>query len=79
MIGAHIIKQGLSRYLVDLIERGWITHLATNGAGIIHDLELAYQGGWVAQATRYCARFVVSSPARSPDCTPVINPPCPIL
>jgi hypothetical protein len=45
MIGAHVIKAGLSRFLVDLIERGWITHLATNGAGIIHDYELALQGG----------------------------------
>jgi hypothetical protein len=41
MMGAHPIKQGLSRYLVDLIERRVITHLATNGAGIIHDYELA--------------------------------------
>jgi hypothetical protein len=41
MTGAHPIKLGLSRYLVDLIERGLVTHLATNGAGIIHDYELA--------------------------------------
>jgi hypothetical protein len=41
MMGAHPIKLGLSRYLVDLIERGLVTHLATNGAGIIHDFELA--------------------------------------
>jgi hypothetical protein len=33
-IGGHPIKQGLSRFLIDLIERGWITHIATNGAGI---------------------------------------------
>jgi hypothetical protein len=45
MMGAHPIKLGLSRYLVDLIERGFITHLATNGAGIIHDYELALGGG----------------------------------
>ncbi len=45
MIGAHVIKAGLSRFLVDLIERGWITHLATNGAGVIHDYELALAGG----------------------------------
>ena len=53
MIGAHVIKQGLSRYLVDLIERGWITHLATNGAGIIHDFELALQGGTSEDVARY--------------------------
>jgi len=45
MIGGHSIKLGLSRYLIDLMERGWITHLATNGAGIIHDFELARVGG----------------------------------
>jgi hypothetical protein len=45
MIGGHAIKLGLSRYLIDLMERGLITHLATNGAGIIHDFELAAWGG----------------------------------
>ena len=45
MIGGHPIKLGLSRYLIDLIERGLITHVATNGAGIIHDFELASLGG----------------------------------
>jgi hypothetical protein len=42
--GAHTIKNGLGPILVRLVEQGWITHLATNGAGIIHDWELAYQG-----------------------------------
>lgn len=42
--GAHTIKNGLSPVLQALIEEGWITHLATNGAGIIHDWEFAYQG-----------------------------------
>ncbi len=42
--GAHTIKNGLGPVLIRLIEKGWITHLATNGAGIIHDWELAYQG-----------------------------------
>lgn len=45
LIGAHSIKLGLSRYLIDLVERGFITHLATNGAGVIHDFELALHGG----------------------------------
>ncbi|MGI5893810.1 MAG: hypothetical protein ACOX6P_04365 [Candidatus Merdivicinus sp.] len=43
--GAHVIKCGLSRYLIDLIRRGLITHIASNGAGSIHDFELAYLGG----------------------------------
>lgn len=42
--GAHTIKNGLAPILIKLIESGWITHLATNGAGIIHDWEFAYQG-----------------------------------
>jgi hypothetical protein len=42
--GAHTIKNGLGPVLIRLLEKGWITHLATNGAGIIHDWELAYQG-----------------------------------
>lgn len=45
MIGGHPIKLGLSRFLVDLMECGLITHLATNGAGVIHDFELAMHGG----------------------------------
>ncbi|MCX7012931.1 MAG: hypothetical protein NTW86_10305, partial [Candidatus Sumerlaeota bacterium] len=42
--GAHTIKNGLAPVLIRLMERGWLTHLATNGAGIIHDWEFAYQG-----------------------------------
>ena len=45
MMGAHPIKLGLSRFLIDLIEQRVITHLATNGAGMIHDFELALAGG----------------------------------
>lgn len=45
LLGGHPIKLGLSRYLCDLMERGIITHLATNGAGVIHDYELALGGG----------------------------------
>jgi hypothetical protein len=42
--GAHTIKNGLAPALIALIENGWITHLATNGAGVIHDWEFAFQG-----------------------------------
>jgi hypothetical protein len=45
MIGGHPIKLGLSRFLIDLMERGFISLLATNGAGLIHDFELAAYGG----------------------------------
>jgi len=43
-LGAHVIKVGLSPLLVDLMERGFISALALNGAGIIHDFELAMVG-----------------------------------
>jgi len=42
--GAHAIKNGLAPVLISLIENGWVTHLASNGAGIIHDWEIAFQG-----------------------------------
>jgi hypothetical protein len=42
--GAHLVKVGLAPVVVDLMERGAITALATNGAGCIHDLELAMMG-----------------------------------
>jgi hypothetical protein len=42
--GAHTIKNGLAPVLIRLIEQGWLTHLATNGAGIIHDWEFAFAG-----------------------------------
>ncbi|MEW5800929.1 MAG: hypothetical protein AB1847_02385 [bacterium] len=43
-MGAHVIKCGLSPVLIDLMQRGVITGLALNGAGIIHDFELAVHG-----------------------------------
>jgi len=42
--GAHTIKNGMSPALIALMEEGWVNHLATNGAGIIHDWEFAFQG-----------------------------------
>jgi hypothetical protein len=42
--GAHTIKNGLAPVLIALMNEGWVTHLATNGAGIIHDWEFSYQG-----------------------------------
>ena len=44
MYGAHLVKNGASRIVNALVEQGWVTHLATNGAGTIHDWELAHLG-----------------------------------
>jgi hypothetical protein len=43
-IGAHVIKTGLGPVLVDLMERGFVSAVATNGAAIIHDFEIALVG-----------------------------------
>jgi hypothetical protein len=43
-VGAHVLKTGLSPVLIDLMERGYICALAVNGAGVIHDFELALSG-----------------------------------
>ncbi len=53
MMGAHVIKAGASRYVIDLIERGFITHVAMNGAGAIHDYELARIGASTESVARY--------------------------
>ena len=44
MIGGHVVKRGLALVLIDLMERGFITHLASNGAASIHDFEIGLQG-----------------------------------
>ncbi len=44
MCGAHVIKCGLSPVLIDLMQNGFISLLATNGAGAIHDFEIALWG-----------------------------------
>ncbi|GAB4366825.1 MAG: hypothetical protein Kow0042_07010 [Calditrichia bacterium] len=44
MMGAHVIKCGLNPILIDLMAKGYISHLALNGAGAIHDVEVAMWG-----------------------------------
>lgn len=53
MMGAHVIKTGTNRHIVDLIENGWIDHVALNGAGAIHDYELARIGATTESVARY--------------------------
>ena len=53
MMGAHVIKMGMSRYVIDLLERGFISHIAMNGAGAIHDYELARIGATTESVARY--------------------------
>ena len=44
-VGAHVIKTGLNPTLIDLMERGFVSAIATNGAAVIHDFEIALSGG----------------------------------
>jgi len=43
-LGAHVIKTGVSPVLIDLMRRGYVSAVALNGAGIIHDFEIALCG-----------------------------------
>ncbi|HEX5470546.1 MAG TPA: hypothetical protein VFW73_01605, partial [Lacipirellulaceae bacterium] len=42
--GAHLLRNGAAAILERMMARGWLTHLATNGAGTIHDWEYAWFG-----------------------------------
>ncbi|MBT3369060.1 MAG: hypothetical protein HN416_18095 [Nitrospina sp.] len=53
MMGAHVIRAGVQRYLIDMMKRGRITCLSMNGAGIIHDFELSLIGKTTENVARY--------------------------
>jgi len=53
MMGAHVLKGGLSRQVIDLMARGAVTHVGMNGAGPIHDFETALVGGTTERVARY--------------------------
>ncbi len=53
LMGAHVIRAGVSRYIIDLMERGLINHVAMNGAGPIHDWEFALIGATTESVARY--------------------------
>jgi hypothetical protein len=55
MMGAHLVKRGLSRFLIDLLTRRIVTHLAVNGAALIYDFELALVGGTSEDVARWIA------------------------
>ncbi len=55
MMGAHVLRAGVSRHLMDLMERGLLTHVAMNGAGVIHEYELARAGATTESVARYIA------------------------
>lgn len=55
-MGAHVLKVGVGGHVIDLVERGWITHLACNGAAVVHDFELALVGATTESVARYVSQ-----------------------
>ena len=53
MCGAHVLRKGNGPLLIDLMERGLLSHLALNGAGAIHDFEMALIGHTSESVARY--------------------------
>ena len=53
MMGAHVLRAGVNRHIIDFIERGFVDHIAMNGAGVIHDYELARIGATTESVARY--------------------------
>ncbi len=53
IMGAHVLRAGVSRFLIDLMQRGLITQIAMNGAGPIHDWEFALIGASTESVARY--------------------------
>src|SRR6266511_2771672 len=53
LMGAHVLRAGVQRFLIDLMERGLINHISMNGAGPVHDWELALVGATTESVARY--------------------------
>jgi hypothetical protein len=53
MMGAHVLRAGVNAHIIDLMERGLVTHIAMNGACPIHDYELARIGATTESVARY--------------------------
>ena len=53
VMGAHVLRAGVARFLIDMMERGLVNLIAMNGAGPIHDWEFALVGGSTESVARY--------------------------
>ena len=53
MYGAHVIRSGCAKFMIKLMEDGYITHFATNGAGAIHDFEFSLIGETCESVAKY--------------------------
>jgi len=53
MIGGHVIRAGVQNFLIDLMERGYLSCIAMNGSVMIHDFEFALIGATTESVARY--------------------------
>ncbi len=53
LLGAHVLRSGVQRFLIDWLERGLLTHIGMNGGAAIHDFELALIGETTESVARY--------------------------
>lgn len=53
LMGAHVLRAGVQRQFIDMLEHGLITHVGMNGAGPIHDYELSRIGATCESVARY--------------------------
>jgi hypothetical protein len=53
MMGAHVIRSGVQRYIIDLMEKGYLNCVAMNGAGVIHDFEFSLVGATTESVADY--------------------------
>jgi hypothetical protein len=53
MMGAHVLRSGVQRYIIDLMEKGFLSCIAINGAGVIHDFEFALIGATTESVAHY--------------------------
>ena len=60
MLGGHVMKCGVSPYLVDLLHHGFVTHLASNGSLSIHDVEVSLFGRTSEDVADTLERVLVS-------------------
>ena len=56
LYGAHLFRNGLSLFINNLMEKEYISHLVTNGAGVIHDWEMAYSGATTEDVAEYISK-----------------------
>ena len=53
MMGAHVLRAGVQRYLIHMLEQGYLSCIAMNGAGVIHDFEFAAIGATTESVAHY--------------------------